>query len=218
MGESIPVAATLLAVLAKAPGVCGSAKMRVSPDVPRSLGTPEQSAVEQFLTSRTEIAFEELCRVLAPKLLHYFELRGCQPTSAEELTQDVMLAVYRGIGTLRESKAVQGWIFGIARNLLLQHWRRFRVRAQEVGLESLDGLQPKSEPVELDQLSPRFRQWMNYLEPEERKVMSLRFLDDLEYHEIAARLSIPIGTVKWRIFNSRVKLLKHFGPKGDGSC
>jgi RNA polymerase sigma-70 factor (ECF subfamily) len=178
----------------------------------------DQAVVERFLRCRTESAFEDVCRFLVPKLLHYFEIRGCQPTSAEELTQDVMLAVFRGVEALREKRAFNGWIFGIARNVLLQHWRRATQRGEEVELASIDSLLPKSQPVEPDQLSPRFKQWMNYLEPEERKVMSLRFLDDLEYHEIAAQLKIPIGTVKWRIFNSRAKLLKHFGPRGGGEC
>jgi RNA polymerase sigma-70 factor (ECF subfamily) len=183
-----------------------------------SLKTEDQTTVEQFLNSRTESAFEEVCHVLVPKLLHYFEIRGCQPASAEELTQDVMLAVFRGVDTLREKRAFNAWIFGIARNLLLQHWRRTSHRGEEVDLESLDSLLPGTQPVEPDQLSPRFKQWMNCLEPEERKVMKLRFLDDLEYHEIAEALKIPIGTVKWRLFNSRVKLLRHFGPSGGAEC
>jgi DNA-directed RNA polymerase specialized sigma24 family protein len=34
----------------------------------------------------------------------------------------------------------------------------------------------------------------------------LRFVEEWEYHEIAAAPSIPIGTVKWRVFSAKKKL------------
>jgi RNA polymerase sigma-70 factor (ECF subfamily) len=178
---------------------------------------PDQATFRHYLASRTERAFEDVCRLQIPRLLRYFEGRGCQPAQAEDLTQDVLLAVFRGTDALREAKAFHGWIFGIARNLLLLHWRRRGSSGHEVSLDVLES-PPASEPVEPAELSARFIEWMNYLEPEERKVMRLRFVDDLDYQEIATTLDIPLGTVKWRIYNSRVKLLKHFGPKGDGAC
>jgi DNA-directed RNA polymerase specialized sigma24 family protein len=40
----------------------------------------------------------------------------------------------------------------------------------------------------------------------EREVMTLRFIEQWEYHEIAAAHDIPIGTVQWRVFNVKKKL------------
>jgi DNA-directed RNA polymerase specialized sigma24 family protein len=39
--------------------------------------------------------------------------------------------------------------------------------------------------------------------------MILRFVEQWEYHEIAAARGTPIGTVQWRIFNSKKKLAGH---------
>ena len=36
--------------------------------------------------------------------------------------------------------------------------------------------------------------------------MKLRFIEQWEYHEIAAAHAIPIGTVQWRVFNAKKKL------------
>lgn len=47
---------------------------------------------------------------------------------------------------------------------------------------------------------------MGRLEAREREVMMLRFIEDWEYHEIAAAKSIPIGTVQWRVFSAKKKL------------
>jgi DNA-directed RNA polymerase specialized sigma24 family protein len=39
--------------------------------------------------------------------------------------------------------------------------------------------------------------------------MTLRFIEEWEYHEIAAAKAIPIGTVQWRVFNAKKKLVPH---------
>jgi len=43
-----------------------------------------------------------------------------------------------------------------------------------------------------------FRDWMAFLDAQERDVMTLRFVEQWEYHEIAAARATPIGTVQWR--------------------
>ncbi len=43
---------------------------------------------------------------------------------------------------------------------------------------------------------------MAFLESRERQALTLRFVEEWEYHEIAAAKKIPIGTVQWRVFNT----------------
>jgi DNA-directed RNA polymerase specialized sigma24 family protein len=43
--------------------------------------------------------------------------------------------------------------------------------------------------------------------------MTLRFVEEWEYHDIAAAKAIPIGTVQWRVFNSQKKLAVHLRPR-----
>ena len=42
--------------------------------------------------------------------------------------------------------------------------------------------------------------------------MTLRFVEEWEYHEIAAAQAVPIGTVQWRVFNSKKKLAAYLIP------
>jgi DNA-directed RNA polymerase specialized sigma24 family protein len=51
-----------------------------------------------------------------------------------------------------------------------------------------------------------FTDWMEFLEPREKEALTLRFVEEWEYHEIAAAQNIPIGTVQWRVFNAKKKL------------
>ena len=54
-----------------------------------------------------------------------------------------------------------------------------------------------------------FHRWMAFLESREREALTLRFVEEWEYHEIAAAKAIPIGTVQWRVFNAKKKLAAH---------
>ena len=54
-----------------------------------------------------------------------------------------------------------------------------------------------------------FLRWMALLWSHEREIMQLRFIEAWEYHEIAAEQAVPIGTVRWRVFNAKKKLAPH---------
>src|SRR6202020_37464 len=51
-----------------------------------------------------------------------------------------------------------------------------------------------------------FLHWMSFLDTREQEALTLRFVEEWEYHEIAAEKAIPIGTVQWRVFNAKKKL------------
>ena len=50
----------------------------------------------------------------------------------------------------------------------------------------------------------------------EREALTLRFIEEWEYHEIAAAKAIPIGTVQWRVFNAKKKLAPHLRRRENG--
>ena len=51
-----------------------------------------------------------------------------------------------------------------------------------------------------------FGRWITFLNSDEQELMRLRFIEQWEYHEIAAAHAVPIGTVLWRVFNAQKKL------------
>ena len=62
-----------------------------------------------------------------------------------------------------------------------------------------------------------FMRWMGFLNPREREVMTLRFVEQWEYHEIAAAKNMPIGTVGWMVFNAKKKLAPRLKAIDRGS-
>lgn len=170
----------------------------------------ETRALELFLAAPAEQAFEDVCTCLTPRMMRYFRFHGCDTASAEELTQDVLFTVFRHAATLRDRSAFRGWLYTVARNCLLQRSRKARRRVPTVGLAEIaaNAKEISTEPV--DQPS-EFDRIVASLPPEDRELLHLRFVEELEYEEIAAVLRIPAGTAKWRVFNSKLKLALQMG-------
>jgi RNA polymerase sigma-70 factor (ECF subfamily) len=167
----------------------------------------EKQAIELFLQMQTEEAFCALFESLYARVRRYLLLRGLETATAEELAQNVMFIVYQRAGEVREREFFRGWLFKVVKNELMRYWRHERARSEIAKFE------PLSEEL-ADQLSTEmyaarnleFAEWMSYLEPAEREIVILRYVEGLSYEELAVALGIPIGTVKWRLFNAKKKL------------
>jgi RNA polymerase sigma-70 factor, ECF subfamily len=164
-----------------------------------------------FLEQHDEESFQALFHVFSPQVVAFFRRRVREKGVSEDLAQDVMLTVYRKAGQLRDQRLFRPWLFRVARNAACRY---FAQRAREV--QTVD-LAEVSDFVPATNSSPRgpateFHDWMKFLDDGERETMMLRFIEEWEYHEIAAAQSIPIGTVQWRVFNSKRKLAAHLSP------
>jgi RNA polymerase sigma factor (sigma-70 family) len=169
----------------------------------------ELEVANQFLTRRDEDSFTALFRVFSPKLVAFFRRRGHDVVLAEDLAQEVMLTVYRKAGQIRDRTLFRAWMFQIARHTGSQHYAKTTREVPTVNIA--DVCERLAAPSSRSAVSPafEFRNWIACLEPQEREVMRLRFVEEWEYHEIAAAQAIPIGTVQWRVFNSKRKLARH---------
>ena len=174
-------------------------------------GEPE--AIERFILNPCEETFGDLFRAMAPRLIAWYRVRGCGKELSEDLTQEVMLAVFRQAGHLRNPGLFRPWLYRIVKNALLQHVRRNGRRIETVELKSAEAGWPakQSDPL----LSAQFAEWMGFLGEDEREIMMLRYIDELEYHEIAELVGLPQGTVQWKIFNAKKKLAARFKPRSE---
>jgi RNA polymerase sigma-70 factor, ECF subfamily len=174
----------------------------------------ECEVAEQFLNQADADSFDRLFRIFAPQLVAFFRRRGHEKDIAEDLAQEVMLTVYRKGRQLRDHRLFRAWLFKVARNAACRY---FAQRARQVPTVDLADMTeflaaPKGTP---SGPASEFKDWMKFLDPEEQEAMTLRFVEEWEYHEIAAAKAIPIGTVQWRVFNSKKKLAVHLSPYPD---
>ena len=170
----------------------------------------EVAATETFLESPSDESFTELFRMFTPQLLSFFRSHGCRLDLSEDLSQEVMLTVYRKASQLRDRTRFRAWLFTIGRHVLYRHHGKQFHEAATVDLESV--IDTRTKPPGPPAFE--FHYWMTFLESREREALTLRFVEEWEYHEIAAAKAIPIGTVQWRVFNAKKKLATHLKASG----
>jgi RNA polymerase sigma-70 factor (ECF subfamily) len=167
----------------------------------------DRHTIENFLLTGADEDFCTLFEAVYPRVRRYFLLRGMEAGEAEDLAQDVMVIVYQRAGEVREKEFFHGWLFKVAKNELARFWRRRQTRNRLVEMEPLDDELAEKLMTEIEVAgSSDFVEWVSYLEPAERDIIILRFVEELSYEELAVALGIPIGTVKWRLFNAKKKL------------
>jgi RNA polymerase sigma-70 factor, ECF subfamily len=174
----------------------------------------ERRAIAGFLSERTEERFCTLFDAFYGRLRRYFVARSVDQACSEELAENVMFQVSRHASQLRDGASFHGWVFQIARNEFLQHRRKSASALQTVEYEPLAGLlaDTLASGERLDGESP-FREWMSHMDETEREILTLRFLEDLDYAEISEVLGIPVGTIKWKVFHAKRKLAGVTGRK-----
>jgi RNA polymerase sigma-70 factor (ECF subfamily) len=165
----------------------------------------EAGLMNRFLDTQDEESFAGLFVSFTPRLVRFFRTRGCGLV-AEDLAQEVMLTVYRKAGQVRDRALFKAWVFRIARNTMSRHFGRQSRDVDTVDLADVPERLVAANGGNGGTPTFEFTNWMDFLEPREKEALTLRFVEELEYHEIAAAQKIPIGTAQWRVFNAKKKL------------
>jgi RNA polymerase sigma-70 factor (ECF subfamily) len=180
-----------------------------------SLKTPETDD-ELFVRLRQgdESAFLALYRRRQAAIYRFALHMSGSASQAEDVSQEVFLALLgEACGFDPDRGTLSGYLFGIARKLLLRHLERGRF---DVPLEndSDEGFQFKL-PVDdnpLDDLTHRegiesLRRAIRTLPRRYREVVVLCDLEEVDYADAASVLGCPIGTVRSRLHRARALLL-----------
>lgn len=162
----------------------------------------QADCVEAIAATQSREAFSELFAYFAPRLKSYLLRLGADDALAEELTQEVMVTVWRKAEQYdRQQASVSTWIFRIARNRRIDAHRR-------TNKPELHEHEPSLRPPEIqtpEALTHRGQQQiivrgaLSDLPPEQLKLLQAAFYEGLTHSEIAKTYEIPLGTVKSRI-------------------
>lgn len=147
-------------------------------------------------------AFRELYQTYGPRVKAYMMRQGADAGTAEDLAQETLFTVWRRASLYAADKgSAATWIFAIARNLRIDRLRR-EVPWQELPEDRLEGAASEALPDEAlaeKERQVRVRAALASLPPEQQEVVTLSYLEGLSHGEIAARLGLPLGTVKSRM-------------------
>jgi RNA polymerase sigma factor (sigma-70 family) len=146
--------------------------------------------------------------------VYRFIARRVGPDLADDLAADTFATAYRRRGTYRPDRAsLRSWLYGIAVNLLRNHWRtEQRLLERDVQLAATTATtSPAADTSRGDDLEPRLAAALARLSREQREVLLLHAWADLDHDEIAAALRIPRGTVSSRLSRARASVRAELG-------
>ena len=144
------------------------------------------------------MAIEMLVRRWQTPLLRFATVMTGKQDLAQEAVQDAWIALIRGITHLKDPVRYKSWMFRIVRNKCIDVIRQSQRHSGNASPEP-------SGRKHLDQLEHRdqIKSTLLKLSEEHRIVLALHYLYQMNVTEVAETLSVPIGTVKSRLFNAR---------------
>lgn len=168
-----------------------------------TLDREAQAALIGAIAARADrTAFATLFRHFAPKVKGYLVKLGADRGQAEELTQEVMLTVWRKAAQYDRAQASAAtWIFTIARNRRIDALRRER----RPELDPTDPMLVPDEPIAADdrldalEREARVARAIKALPKEQAGLVHEAFYLAKSHSQISEETKIPLGTVKSRL-------------------
>ena len=160
------------------------------------------SCLLDIAENQNKNAFKTVFKHFAPRLESYLIKLGAVDTQAEEVIQEVMIAVWTKSATYDSNKSsVSTWVYTIARNKRIDKIRkekRHYLSESDEGLEiPVDSTQEKE--IFSAQISNTLKKYMASLPDEQSKLLKLSYFYNKTHADISEELNIPLGTVKSRI-------------------
>jgi len=140
-------------------------------------------------TSSVEIIYREV----GPDLLAFFRARHGSPQTAEDLLQETFAAVMKKPERLLQADSPRAYLFGVARNLSAELYRRSRP-TEVLADEPLTELEQETPDARLEMMREGIRR---------------RLQHELSYEEMAATLNVPVGTIRSRMHHAVRQLRGH---------
>ncbi len=147
-------------------------------------------------------AYSELVKMFGSSLLGYFYRNTGKISDAEDLVQDVFMRVVKSLNRYDEREKFHLWLFRIAHNLLIDYWRKHKIKLEsEIG----DELGVFGRNIANDDIDPvtalsnketydKLQKALDELPASQKEVLLLRYFSGLSFEEISEISGTPIGT------------------------
>lgn len=178
----------------------------------------------------SEPAFEELVRRHQKPVLNYIYRMVRNRQVAEELTQEVFLALVKNAQRYRPTARFTTYLYKIASNIVSKEWARSKRRPRLLALwapwarntndaddfNPLEHLPDTRQSVEASfarqEVSEAVNTALNQLPPHQRQAFVLHRFQQLSYEEVASITNTPVGTVKSRVVRAERALRPLLAP------
>jgi RNA polymerase sigma-70 factor (ECF subfamily) len=201
------------------------------PPAPSLTPLPTGDGAEEALAARAAAgdtgAFDALVTIFTGRVFAVAFRMLHDRAEAEDLSQEVFVALYHALPTFRGESRLSTWIYRITRNRCLNRLKFLKRRhvgshadiddpivARGVSDPETDdrGARDPDRKLEKREISSVLEQHLRNLPEEQRTLVILRDLEDLSYEEIAEVTGLPLGTVKSRLHRARAELSQKLAP------
>jgi RNA polymerase sigma-70 factor (ECF subfamily) len=170
-------------------------------------GDPDHALIWSIAEGNAK-ALDELYARYGPSILNFLVARLSDRQLAEEVLQDVMLAVWNSSANFRGESKVLTWLLTIARNRAINTQRKRRPQIVEFDEElkiTNDETGPLERMVKQGQYSI-VREAIEALPAGQRETLTLVFYHQLSGVEVAEAVGVSVGTVKSRLHRAKETL------------
>ncbi|MEN6561597.1 MAG: sigma-70 family RNA polymerase sigma factor [Acidobacteriota bacterium] len=152
-------------------------------------------------------------------LTSYIHRMTGEREAALDFAQEVFLKAYCSLASYRPAYKFSTWLFKIASNHLIDHWRKKRVATVSID-QPIDGDDDSPTPqiadpgpsvarrFELAEIREKIERALESVPEALRELFILRHINEFSYEEIADIKGLPVGTVKNRVFQAKELLRK----------
>lgn len=142
-------------------------------------------------------SFGGIYNLFFEKIYRFVFYRVNHKETAEDLTEEVFLKAFSKITNLNESSSFEGWLYQIARNLIIDYYREKKIT---IDLEEIENtLQYEStvlNTLDLEQDQKNLLKLIKQLPAEQQIILKLKFFEELENSEIASILNKTEGSIR----------------------
>ena len=196
----------------------------------------EEAGIVTELKAGSETAFSWLIAKYHQPIYSLIARTIPDPADAADLTQDVFIKVYRGIGGFNGDASLRTWIYRIAlREASNQRRWWSRHKRQEVTIESefgetydgqalclkdtlVDGHESPFDHAAQEEVRQRVEQELRHVPEPFHAVVVLRDIEGFSYEEVAEILGVNLGTVKSRLMRGRACLKERLSEFAKASA
>lgn len=168
----------------------------------------KQHPADEFARHR---AFTEIWELYYRKVAYLVSGFCVEKSECEDLTQEIFLKVYRNLHRYSAAYAFSTWLYTVARNVCLDYARKLKTRKDDCGemrAAEIPVADSAAMSAENKELSEALDRCIGTLSEKDRHIVFFHFYEEMKYKDIAAVLGVPLGTVKYRMFEIKEKLKK----------
>ena len=177
---------------------------------PARPGTVSFSGATPMKGAEERLSFQDVARDLAPPILRYLQRYVGDRAVAEDLQQETLVRISRGLSSFAERSSLKTWAFSIASRVAADYFRHPDRRARFIELteaaELIDPNHAVDERIIVDEMNECVRQVIDSLPDPYRAALILFDLEGLTAVQTAEICECSVATAKIRIYRAHLRL------------